>query len=167
MKTTTLIICIIICSIVNGFGQNDVLVLKKKMNGKEKIIREGKRIKTITNSDRILKGKFEIINDSSLVIKSDTLDVSDIVKIRTKSIASYITGGLLTGGGGLITTLGSLLVSQASSEGFMLAFFYVVIGLPVIGVGVMTTIGGVLVLTIGKIYTNKKWDFGIRYVLIT
>jgi hypothetical protein len=162
MKIIFLTACIIISSILNVCGQNDVLILKKKKSGKEKIIQEGKRIKIITDSARIIKGKFDIVNDSILVIEKDTVDIKDIAKIRAKPIGSYIAGGLLTGGGIALTATGSVIIVQAAlTEEYMIMVLGLLAGSSMIVVGVPIAVSGVLVMTIGKKYTREKWDFRI------
>jgi hypothetical protein len=161
MKIAVLLSGILIYSVLTAFGQQDQLVLKKKSREKEKVFTEGKTLKVITTNNRVLKGKFEAVNDSLLAINQDTIVLSDIAKIRTKSPGGKITGAILSGGGGLITVSGLLLIVTTFAEGGLAPIVGVFIGIPLTVVGILITTSGVLFLTIGKKYKREKWDYRI------
>jgi len=161
MKTKLLFLGITLFSMINVFSQNEVLILKKKKNDKEKLVQEGKKIKLITFDDQRLEGKFDITNDSVLVFEGDSLLLSEIDVIRTKSLASKIIGGSLAGGGALVTTGGALIVINTFAEGGLAVIVGIVLGIPITTVGVIVTTSGVLLATIGKKHKSKKWDFDI------
>ncbi len=62
----------------------DLLVLRKKDSDKKQIIPEHNKIKITTYSGMVLEGKFEIENDSTIVIERDACDIKDIYKIDKK-----------------------------------------------------------------------------------
>ncbi|MGC6470356.1 MAG: hypothetical protein ACON4E_03690 [Flavobacteriales bacterium] len=72
------------------------ILLKNKKSGLEKPIKEGKRIRLKTTNDKKIKGRFTILNDSTIFIKKDTLALSEIVKIkRDPSVLNFMINGTL------------------------------------------------------------------------
>ena len=80
MKNLILILTILITSLYS-YGQKGILFTKKD-NQKTKIIYENKRIKITLNNDLVLKGKFTIVNDSTIAIKDTLISLSSVVKIK-------------------------------------------------------------------------------------
>lgn len=141
----------------------DKLVLEKKKNSKEKFIPEGKKIKVYTDGAQApVKGNITIIDSANILIDQDTIALHEIQKIRVKSVAAQVLGGVLTGSGGLVTAFGSWFMIELLSEGGLPAIVGMVVGLPVTTVGVITTTTGVLFIVIGKKYKRHKWDYRLE-----
>jgi hypothetical protein len=161
MKPTILVLALIVFTFRSTLGQADQLVLKRKSDGKERILNEGKSVKVVTLNHKELNGAFEIINDSLLTIGHDTLVLSDIDRIRTKSKGAKITGGILTGSGGFITLSGTFLLLKSFAEGGLAPIAGILIGIPMITIGILITTPGILFLTVGKKYKHEKWDYRV------
>lgn len=143
------------------YGQNDKLVLKKQNRSKQKIIESNKTIKVITNSGYKVRGEFQVVDDKSIAIGFDTIQLADIKNIRYKSIGGIITGSVVgvTGFTQVIGGVGIIIVT--SSEGFFVAIIGLTLGIPVIAVGTLITTAGVLVATVGKAHKAKKWEYHV------
>ena len=161
MKTLLIVSVIILFSIMNTYGQNNELILKKEKNNKEKIIREGKKIKVITFNDQKIAGSFEICGDSVLIIKKDSLLLSEIKIIRTISLASKISGGTLAGVGGIFTLGGALLTIKGFADGGLAVIGAVFLGIPITTVGIIVITTGILMATTGKKHKSKNWDYSV------
>jgi hypothetical protein len=162
MKTIPLLVLVILFLAMDVSGQGGVLILTKKKNNTEKHIREGKRIKVVTEAGNMFRGNFSIISDSCIAIDSDTIRLSEIERIRFKASANLISGGAITGVGVLGTVLGVNLMLETIPAGGYAALFGIIFGLPIATVGVLTTAAGVIVIVSGKKYTNVKWQYRIQ-----
>ncbi|PLX16896.1 MAG: hypothetical protein C0599_14505 [Salinivirgaceae bacterium] len=141
------------------FGQNDQLILKKYKSNKQKVIESSETIKVITNSGKRIKGKFNVIDEKTLAIGVDTIKISDIKKIRYRSIGGIITGGII-GTSGLLGAIGGAgIIISTSSEGALAAIIGVVLGVPVLTAGTLIATTGILVATVGKAHKPKKWEY--------
>ena len=158
MKRILLLFCIIcFCSTV--FGQE--LVLTKTKNGKEKNVKQGKKIKVWTNTGDIYKGFFTIKNDSLLIPGEGTISINDIEMIGKKSMGLVIAGGALAGIGGFATFgMGIATVNILIDGGLALLALIVAIPMDAIAITVGTT--GVIILTNGRKFKKTKWDYAIR-----
>ena len=163
MKTTLLIFVFFSFSSLMLYGQNNVLVLTKKKNQKEKVVKEQKSIKAITSDNVKHKGRLVITDETHIVLGADTLSLSDIETIRTKSLASQITGGVVTTIGGITTTTGAyIFIELVVIDGRLFSMLVgIILGVPITVVGVLATTTGVLVLVIGKKHKKEKWDYSI------
>ncbi len=142
------------CFFSTLFGQN-VLVFTNKKNGKEKIIKQGKKIKIFTKSDSVYKGFFTIKNDSlSIIDKKFSLD--DIEMIRKVSTEAKVIGGALTVVGGLASIF---LVATTIQMGYYGVYLYTLDYLVI-----LVATKGILMLTKGISYKKPKWDYSVRTV---
>lgn len=152
--------------VLGGHGllqaQAGALVLSKKGKDKEKTVQKGEVIKIYTYDDIKLKGELDIVGDSALVIAGDTVLLSGIEKIRTKSLASKITGGFLTALGAIGIFAGTAIVVQAVAEGGLAYMIGIIFGVPVIATGTLVATSGVIVILVGKKHRQPKWDFSIK-----
>jgi len=94
MKRTIMTACLLLIFIISGLAQTGGLELKKSSTQQVKHVKEGKKIK-VKSEGKTYKGRFEIISDSQILVESDTLLLSEIQDIRTKSFLSSLGGGLL------------------------------------------------------------------------
>jgi hypothetical protein len=156
MKTIFLLISFSLMAIFNSHGQDKELLLTKKKNQKEKTIEAGKKIKVYRNDGTVFHDRYSILSDSMIVLGNDTVALSEIEKIRTKSTASKVAGGIFAGTGGMVTILGSAILIEMVSEGGIAALVGVILGVPVTTVGVIVASTGALFLTVGKKYKKKQ-----------
>ncbi len=106
MKNLIIIVLIVLCSNFSLFAQEQVLFVQHIQKGKEKIIKEHKRIKVKTISGDKFKGKLKVINESHILIKNDTVAVADIIEIRRDPILTNLLfkGMLIYLGSSLVIT---------------------------------------------------------------
>jgi hypothetical protein len=137
------------------------LVLTKNKSGKEKIIKQGKKIKVWTNAGVVYKGFFSLKNDSIVFPGEGIIAIKDIKMIAKKTTGVKIAGGSLTGIGGITTIgLGIATIQMLAEGGFATLGLIFVVPLEAISVGV--TITGVTILKNGRRFKKKKWDYSIR-----
>jgi hypothetical protein len=164
MKSLILITLLSLFFVFSCYGQDKVLLLTKKKNQKEKTIEEGRKMKVYTNKGSVFHERFHVISDSLIVLKNDTVALSEIEKIRSKSTASKVVGGIFAGSGGIVTIFGSMILIEMVSEGGLTALVGMILGVPVTATGVIVATTGALFLTIGKKYKQNKWEFRIKNV---
>ena len=153
-----LIIILIICNFcfLSGYGQTRGILLIKRNNGKEKVIKEGIKISIVRKDSKILIGDFHILNDSVIIVDTVKCSMNEIVQINKGSLKSEITGMIFTSINGLATyldltlTISESLYSFHSLTGTVLAALLV--GVPATFVGAVTTTIGIV-----KIFRNRKY----------
>jgi hypothetical protein len=69
----------------NALAQHKVIVLINKISHDSIFLKENLRIKLHTKEDSIIAGKFKIIDENSILIKKDTILLSNIKKIKKVS----------------------------------------------------------------------------------
>ncbi|GEM_PF-1309414 len=165
MRFSCFILVAVVYLNISASAQNEVLMLKKKNTGKEKVIHEGKRIKVRTVTGLTVKGRLGITAGDSIALNQDTMALSQIERIRTKSAGSLAVGSVVTGAGALMTTGGAVIFAQSLSQNVMILIIYgFIIGGAMMTYGTILTASGILILTIGKKYHSSKWDFQIRHL---
>ncbi|PKP22345.1 MAG: hypothetical protein CVU05_04325 [Bacteroidetes bacterium HGW-Bacteroidetes-21] len=142
-------------------AQNLNLKLKNKSSGKESILEEGKRVRIFPKEGYNFVGNITLPDTTHIIIDGDTLLLSDIEKIRTKSLGSIIAGSVLTLVGTGSAGLGSLIIASTFAKGGLVVLLGIILGGPLIVVGVPLAIAGVLFLSIGKNYKREKWNYKI------
>lgn len=75
--------------------QDTLLVLKKQSITKVKLLKEKSRIKVKTIDGLKFKGRFNFINDSTIIIKNSTVLLSDITSIEHIRVIPRIVGTAL------------------------------------------------------------------------
>lgn len=162
MKTSIFIFAMNLLMTSVIFGQEREFVLTNKRTHHVRTLSQGKKVRIITLEGNKLRGKLNLINDSTFSLNGDTLSLSEIEKIRAKTLFSKITGGTITTGGAGFITLGSLLVLETQHAGGFDYFFGLVLGIPTITAGVLIATSGTLILVSGKNYKKGKWDYRIK-----
>jgi len=145
-------------------GDIKVLVLTNKKNGKTKQIKAGKKIVFWTKDGKKVKGRIENVSDSTIVVKNKEYNVSDIKVVRVTYLATKITGGFI-GAVGLYGSVGGLTIFiQNLGQSGCDAGISRIIGvfLAIIGFGILSV--GVLIFSIGKRHTQKKWTFSTAQI---
>jgi len=145
-------------------GQGSALILTKRKNGVERTYYDGKTVKALMMNGEVFKGNLAIVNATYIAIGPDTIKLSEVERLRIRTDANYIFGGLITGAGVLGTTLGIALITESSTVGGYAAFFGIVFGLPIATVGVLVAGTGLVVILAGKKYTRYKWQYSVYQV---
>lgn len=137
-----------------SFSQGHLL-LKNEKSSTEKVIKEGKRIRLKTTNGKKIKGRYIILNDSTIFIKKDTLALSQIVKIKRDPLAlAFINGAFACIGGGLIS--GGLILYPITGGAVQVIYVYIV-------PGVSFGVAGLLSPNFLKGYhINKQWGFELN-----
>jgi len=148
--------CILIS---NAIGQSPKLYLTNKFDKKEKYIAIGNKVKIITDGGQKYKGRLQILNDTTIVVDSNNINLSDIQEIKRKSIGQIIAGGSIALGGIYFTGLG-IYAFISSVEYVGVAAF--IMGGPLVAVGIAGVITGVIFLAKGKRYKNHTWEYSIE-----
>lgn len=169
MKTTILIIMILLTGLANSFGQENrpgFLVMKKIRTGEQVTIPEGKKIQVETIYGNIHKGNFRIYRGDSttisrIIINKDTLRLNELFSINIKK--SQEIGSVFLCGGLVITLLGvSSMPSQELKWYDVEGTFQAAGGLLLSSLGVIAAGVGLIILTSGsKTYKVSKWEFRI------
>gem|GEM_PF-2225212 len=146
-------------------AQQDIgnaLVIEKLKNGKTKYYAENKRVAVKLVDGNKVRGRMAIQREK-LYVDGVEIDLDKIEYVRTKSIGSYITGGVLSGFGGVCIGTGSAIIvdSYVNSDdcGRTIGLLF---GIPIVGVGVIAAIPGVLILAIGKKHKSEKVNFSLH-----
>ena len=155
MNKTIIFILILLFTYVNISCQNEVLVLIKKKNNKEKTIQQGKKIKVYTKDDNVIKGKLTFENDSQLYVNEELIDIYDIKSINKTSLCMKIAGsGLTTIGGGFATLFGIGIVQTITEGGF--TYLITMILIPPTVAAILVAGTGVVFMVAGKTYKSEK-----------
>jgi hypothetical protein len=175
MKTTLVILSISLALMFNVYGQDKAFVCTKKSSGKERIIIEGNRMKVVSRDGYVYRGNWKVNhkNDhpasSEIIIGEDTLEISNIESVRSKTLFSKLTGGIFSGTGGFLIISGLLLINSVPGGGSTIGeaisnAFTMMVGIIMTGTGVLVAIPGILFLTIGKNYKANYWNYSIRTI---
>ena len=82
------------------WSQTNALVLEKNRNAKQKILPANTKIKIVTNDGRKYKGPFQIADNNTILMGTDSIELSEVKKIRYKSkLGTYIGAGVGVLGG--------------------------------------------------------------------
>lgn len=154
------LVFVLLCFSSSFFAQ-DVLVLTKKKNGKEKIISHNNKIKIWTNSGGEYKGYYTLHEDSLTILNEETISLEDIEMIGSKSTGVNIAGGSLAGLGGFAIIGLSITMVQVLSDGG-LATKLLVILIPSEVFAILITTAGVIMLKTGKKFKKDKWNYSIK-----
>jgi hypothetical protein len=149
-----MIFSLVIVSMLHG--QEGQLVLTNKKTHIERALQPGKKIKVYTSENYFEKGRFSVIDSSSIAIGKVTIPLSDIVNVQAVTWDSRPSGIILTALGGLIligTT--DILIGPTDDKAYGAAAL-----LFIIDAGI--TYAGINKLVAGKNYRTKHWDYTIR-----
>lgn len=163
MKKTIMLFCLT-CFFCSLFGQ-EVLVLTKKENGKEKIIKQGKKIKIFTNTGSVYSDFFILKNDS-IIISEKKFAINDIEMIGYKSTNMDVLGGFLAVGGGIGTIFSSIVTIGIAKSGW-LELELIPICILANFVAISATTIGILMFANEPCYKKTKWKYSTRSYLAT
>lgn len=161
MKKTIMLFCLT-CLFCSLFGQ-EVLVLTKKENGKEKIINQNEKIRIKTNSGNVYRGYFILKNDTITLLGEGKISIYNVKKIDKcqsgfKSLTA--TFALSTGAS---TLLLSSIGMQIIAESVKMELLSILLN-PVIILPAFLTITGIIMLTPGPHYKKDKWNYSVSNV---
>jgi small nuclear ribonucleoprotein (snRNP)-like protein len=74
---------------LSTFAQGGILLKKNDFN-RYKVLEQNSRIKVTLNNGQILRGKFTIIDEQSILVDNQSVNLNDVAKIRANSIARQI-----------------------------------------------------------------------------
>ncbi|MFC7775063.1 hypothetical protein [Flavobacterium sp. GCM10027622] len=128
-------------------AQEKGINMKNKENGKTVFLKENKRVAVKTDSGKVFKGRFKIVDDKSIAIRKDTIALTSIVKIKRRPVGLSIASGLLVAGIGTPVTIVSI-----AYGGY--AVLLVPVGVAIDGVGLALP-------AFGRRYKENNWDYVI------
>lgn len=143
------------------YSNEPVLTLTKKKGSRVKEFEEGKRMKVFTADGGVYKGRLKLKGDA-IVIDGNEIKTEDITNIRTKALASTVTGAVLSVPGGFFSIVGvaalgqSLTETNECSKGIL-----IIAGVFSLGVGTIVLVPGVLLITVGKRHKVEKWSYDV------
>jgi hypothetical protein len=133
------------------------LIIKSDGAG-EKKIKEGRRILIKDTSFKRLRGKLSIINDSTLGVhnlltgRRDTFLLGSIEKVRTPTLVRTVVSSYLVIAGPLLVAVGVALCIAGE-----------IFGVPVLGLGILTTVGGAKGIN-GRVYPSWLYSYQVLKV---
>lgn len=149
MKTTILIIWAVL-SFTSFFAQQKGINLKKVGSEKSLFINENTRVRLKTISGKIIAGKFQIVNDSIIIIDEKQIQLNEIAKIRKQSTFSAIIRPISITLG-TVFIVASVFAIDSGGYGPLLAVLLVPPGIPLI-----------IAPFIKNNHPNRKWTCEIR-----
>ena len=98
------LLCVCVLSVNLAVAQKRAIKISKNSTGKEKIIKENKRIRITTVNGEKYKGRFTIKDDQSIEIDGEIIQLDDIAKIKRNSLLLNIltSGSMIYVGSGLL-----------------------------------------------------------------
>jgi len=150
-KALPLLVLLILTTM--SFGQVQGIKITKQNKDKELFIKENKRIKVITKEGEKIKGRFNIGDEKSIIIKGRVINLSDIESVKRNPLLLSIFsstffiafGAINVGFGLLVTAFGG----GASGLGF------IVPGVALIVTGILSP------NLLNKYKVTKGWTFEI------
>ena len=148
----TFVFCLLISTL---FAQNKGINLIHIKSSDTTFLKENRRIKIKTFDGQSTAGKFIIINDSTISIKSRVVALDSVLTIRKASAFSTIIRPISIGFGAILIGSGIALINvntQADSYGFanVVGVSFITIGLPLF----------IAPLPLKK-HPNNKWKYEI------
>ena len=134
----------------------------KGMNGEMiQEIKTGTLISAITTNDEMIKGRFKIVNDSTLVLSKDTITIRDIRQLTVPTKSSAARGIGLTIGSIALVLVGS----GVTFIGWVVALFTAENGLLYTGIGM---VAASIPTAIGAIVSfSKKTNYSMNEHLLS
>ena len=146
-----------------SFAQNQgkqslLLIEKNDQEGEGVIIKESTIIKvwTKSNLNKPSSGRLKVLNDSTILVRNDSIYINDIVKLRNRSVTESGPEFFLAGMGVI------LLIGSAT---FVLITEYwiglrnaLIISSPVWTIGTFSFTMGIIKIDMGKKYELTEWE---------
>lgn len=149
----TLFIIFLFTITLSSYSQERYIQMTKTENGNIKIFDEFKRVKIKTLDDKKIIGKFVIIDAETIAIKGQEIKLSQIKKLKSRSVIGGIFGTILIGYGGLFIAATPTIYSiHGPNPGDAAAFFVT---------GTVITLSGVFLNEFVNTHHTEKWDYSI------
>lgn len=120
MKNLFLCICtlFVFSSVI---AQKQAIKITNTNTGKEKIIKENKRIKLQTQEGRKIKGRFQVENNNTIIVDGFNIDLNDINELkRNPLLTSILTSSFLIYVGSITAGFAAIIGVFADSSAFWL-----------------------------------------------
>lgn len=137
-------------------AQSGLLQIKELNGNIIQEIKTGTKISAVTTNDKMVEGRFNILNDTTIILYKDTIPLSAIRQLTVPSKSSASTGVGLTIGSVALVVAGS----GVTFIGWVIALFTAENGLLYTGIGMVaasipTAIGAIVCL-------SKKTNYSIN-----
>ncbi|MCL9806013.1 hypothetical protein NAT51_10790 [Flavobacterium amniphilum] len=146
LRKITILIFVLFSAIMLN-AQEKGINLTKRENGKTVFLKENRRVLIKTDSGKILKGRFKIVDNNSIVIKKDTIALTSMASIKRKPFGLAAASGVLVLG---VAT--PIVVASAAAGGY--AVLLIPAGAAIGGIGLALP-------TLPKKYKKEDWDYTI------
>jgi small nuclear ribonucleoprotein (snRNP)-like protein len=146
MKNTMKLFLMLLVITQSVMGQKKGILLTRKTDNDTEFYRENKRVRIETSDGKSHTGRIKIIDDATLSIDEDNIEIATIVKIQSQSLVSTIFSTLYIGTGIIIIVEGVTLGG---------------IGVILVPLGLIDSGFGLLIPEIGNSHKKFKWDYKI------
>ena len=149
MKINIIILGFLLFSFLNIQSQERGILLEKHNSKGIDFLKENKRIKVVTLDGQKYYGRFIIIDENTISINNQPIQLDSINKIKRKSLTATITAPLLVTTG-VLFILGGAAVAGTSTYGALAAFGLIPSGFALS-----------LIPLISNKHDTKNWDYKI------
>jgi hypothetical protein len=146
LRKTTFLIFVLFSSMMLK-AQEKGVNLTNKESGKTVFLKENRRVLMKTDSGKVFKGRFKIVDNNSVVISKDTIALSSIVLIKKKPLGLSIASGVLVLG---VAT--PIVVGSAAAGGY--AVLLIPAGAAIGGVGMALP-------AFSRRYVATNWSYAV------
>jgi hypothetical protein len=152
----------VMLNVLNCFGQETtedtryLLLTNKKTSAKHKIYKRTTLSIWADGNERV-KGQMSIVNDSTILVSSDTILVKDISMIKYSTSGKIAVGILLIIPGVILMALGANNMIKANCTDCIQSG----VGQMALFIGALPTVIGIANMAIGKKFYDSYWDMSI------
>ncbi|AWG21012.1 hypothetical protein FFWV33_05405 [Flavobacterium faecale] len=161
MKNTILLLCLIIAFAVHG--QEKGLYMIKKSSKRVEFLSENKRVRIKTTDGKRMLGRFQILDDKTILIDKKVVLIESIKKVRYRPLGLSILSTTIKTAGATVAGMGVVLLSvntkntdnshsEHGNEGNFIAPL-------LIGVGAFYYGIGALLHTPFNSHKNSRWNY--------
>lgn len=147
--------------ISTDYSEKRELWLNHHELAKNKVLKEGKKIKVwVQGSEEPIKGKFSVVNDSTIAIGNRSIPISKIEVLRVPLRATQALGAILMTPAALFTGLGIGMLSQGKANGSPNEGQLFVFGM------ISLFVGGSIAAAVSPLFfLGRKFQLGIQWKL--
>ncbi|MBK7425618.1 MAG: hypothetical protein IPI60_00560 [Saprospiraceae bacterium] len=154
------LICLLFLFSIPLATQSQSLELYNVKSNKTKSIVSTNNVTIFTRNPKMdkIKGKLELLNDTTILINNFPIPINDITAINVITPTSQMLGYIFAGVSALYLTIGIITLSNVSSAGFFGGILAEVFGTTSVVVGIGAAIPAIRYLFFGKTYRkNAGW----------
>lgn len=154
------LVCIILLCFIPTIAQSQSLELYNVNSKKTKSIMSMNDVTIYTRHAHMekIKGRLQLLNDSTILINSIQLPINEVTAIKVITQTSQMWGYIFAGISALYLSIGIITLSNASGAGFIGNIFLEIIGTLSVMVGVGALVPAIRFLFFGKTYRkNAGW----------